>query len=456
MSPPVNLNPNRHSAPLPTTNTASAISGPAGGVTSAISGGPAGRATSAVGRPISLTLPPSSRGSAPASGVESMAEGLEKTTRAQVDVARRGFWRKCLGVGAGIAGVAILSVATAGFGTLGLVGLGLLGALVAKGSLDATLSLMNWRNLKADHLGQPPPFAFLTRLPEAVRQDATAAGLVGLGMSEKSATRVSGALDLALGLSATVLLGYQFGGLLGSGLALVPVGLEQGLSLCLDRVEARRQRHVEAAHSLMTEVAAQTQQALDDLEDLQDRLRLPIPLEPEAVTDSIDALHPRADKIRQEALELTTALREQLQDRVANKARAGTAGIGALVLDSVSEGGANLSQTLSGVPYQLISLSAMTLRTGLEYARTVRSEKRDNEKLQTFLELHGDLQQELGELRKTLQAQLDSLELLSLEARSDRDGGGSGAGSGAGEGAGDYPGVDAQSGGLRASGLIYG
>lgn len=355
-----------------------------------------------------------------------MSEGMAKTTRADVDVARRGFWRKCLGAAVSVAAVATLSLATAGVGTVGLVGLGLLGGLAVKGSADAALSFMNWRNRKAELLGEPPRFAFLNQLPESVRQDATAAGLMGLGMSEKKARLVSGALGMTLGIAAVALLGFNAAGIGGAALALAPVAVEKGLHAWGHKMEERRERHVEATHVQMEKVSASTQTALDALQSLEERL---LSEDADAAPDDMALADPQLAplrKLKEEARALQADAREQMEwfktdlmDRVERKALAKTSGLGAVLLDSVTEGGSHMFEVFAHTPLHAVSTTALLLRSGLEHARTVRSERRDNDKMQTFEQLHQDLQQRISELTDQLQTQMSDLNLLRQDVEAE-------------------------------------
>ena len=81
-----------------------------------------------IGQPVQLTLPPPPGGPTEGSaelGVASIAQGMDKVSQARVDVARRGFWRKCLSVAAATTALVLMSVATGGLGAAGLVSLGL-------------------------------------------------------------------------------------------------------------------------------------------------------------------------------------------------------------------------------------------------------------------------------------------------------------------------------------------
>jgi len=350
-------------------------------------------------------------------GAESIAEAMEKVSRAQVDVARRGFWRKCLGVAAVTTALVLMSVATGGLGAAGLVSLGLTAALVAKGSADTVLSLMNWRNLKAGHAGQPPPFAFLTRLPEAVRNDAAAAMLVGLGVPEKASVWASRALDIGLGLGAAAAYGFDVGGIADATVALAPFLIGDRLALISARLEARRQAHAQSSFNQMNTVAHQTWMALQDLRALQD-LVLSAALTTTAgskvgsveARSAADALITRAQACQDDVGTVMASLKSQWLDRVMQKSTAGLGGGAAEVLDGTSESASYTADLLAGTSMPFIMVGAMAARTVIESVRTARSAWRDQDKLQRFSDQHRSLQSEIAALRADLRTQLEDLE----------------------------------------------
>lgn len=373
-----------------------------------------------IGKPIQLTLPPRPRGEGEASavaGAESIAKGMEKVSRAQVDVARRTFWRKCLGVAAATTALVLMAVATGGLGAAGLVSLGLTAAFVAKGSADTVLSLMNWRNLKAGLSGQPPPFNFLTRLPEGVRDNAAAALLVGLGLPEKTSIWVSRALEIGLGLGAVATYGYDVGGVAEAAVSLAPFLMGDRLALVSERMEVRRQIHAQATSSQMNVLAQQTLMSLQDLQALQDRV-LAAASTPEASdateagtpTSRVDDLIARAQACQDDARSIMLTLKHQWQDRVVQKTTHGSGGVTAEILDGTSESASYTADLLADTSMPFIMVGAMAARAAIEAIRTARSEWRDNDKLQRFADQHQRLQRELAPLRKELRAQLDALE----------------------------------------------
>ncbi len=376
-----------------------------------------------IGKPVSLTLPPPpasrSERTSPL-GVESMAEGMEKVTRAKVDVARRGFWRKCLGVAATAAALVLMSVATGGLGAVGMVSLGLTAAFLAKGALDTTVSLMNWRNLKAGFAGQPPPFPFLTRLPGSVRDNAAAALLVGLGMSEKSSIWVSRALDVALGLGSTAAYGFAVGGIASALIAVTPFLVGERLTVLGERLEQRRQFHAQITHSRMSEIAQQTLMALQDLQALQDRVLSEGAPPPPASVELDDGAKPvdsselalleRAKLLQADARDMMKALQTRLQDRVLEKAAGKLNGTAAGLLDGTSESASYTADLVVGTPMPFIMVGTLMGRAVIEMARTARSGWRDEDKLQQFADQHRGLRREIGLLTYELRAQIEELE----------------------------------------------
>jgi len=384
-----------------------------------------GQRAGSIGKPVQLTLPPPPRPreAAPAAiGAESIAEGMDKVSRAQVDVARRGFWRKCLGIAATATALVLMSVATGGLGAAGLVSLGLTAAFLAKGSADTVMSLMNWRNLKAGHAGQPPPFGFLARLPESVRNDATAAMLVGLGAPEKTSLWVSRALDVTLGVGSIAAFGFDAGGVGGGLVAVTPFLISDRVAVITERLENRRQDNVQATSHRMNAVAHQTLMALQDLRALQDRVLAATAQALQAAEDSSDANPPTADLLarvrscQDDTREMMASLKAQWQDRVALKASAGQGGLVAEVLDGTSESASYTADLLANTAMPFVMVGAMAARALIESVRTARSEWRDSDKLQSFTQQHRGLQREIALLRIELRSELEDLERERSEA----------------------------------------
>lgn len=379
-----------------------------------------------IGQPVQLTLPPPPGGPTEGSaelGVASIAQGMDKVSQARVDVARRGFWRKCLSVAAATTALVLMSVATGGLGAAGLVSLGLTAAFVAKGSADTVLSLMNWRNLKAGRAGQPPPFSVLNRLPEAVRTDATAAMLVGLGAPLKTSIWVSRAFEIGLGLGAVAAYGFDAGGIGEAVTALAPFLIGDRLSLISERLEVHRQTHAQSTFNQMNGVARQTVLALQDLQALQDRVLSATRVTREASRgDSVetrsptDALIARAQVCQDDARTILVSLKQQWLDRVMQKSTAGLGGVVAEVLDGSSESASYTADLLAETSMPFIMVGALAGRAVIEGLRTVRSAWRDQDKLQRFTDQHRSLQHEIAALRHELRAELDDLEAQRPEA----------------------------------------
>lgn len=364
---------------------------------------------SSFGRSVRDTLPEPGQTNVvePPKGIESIEKGLEKTTRAQVDVARRSFWGKCVGTTIAVVGLALFAAATGGVGVAAGVALGLMTGFAAKSLGDTALSFMNWRNKKAELLGQPPPYPKLNNMPQAVREDSMAAALVGLGVSDKTARAVSNFTGLALGLSATASYGYWFGGLAGMGLALIPVAAEKGLHAWSHKLEHKREAHTERTAQAMQATSSGTASELAELEKF-------VLQEMEQQQDSpMSALEIGVFKAElDEVKKAMTQAEQTLLSRVEKKRDKGVSGVSAIALDLVANQASMIPEQLASVhlaPIHVIGASAVALRAGSECFRTQRSMKRDDQKLQQFNATHQQLNDRIQSLRQEMVTRLQEL-----------------------------------------------
>ena len=379
---------------------------------------------SSFGRSVRSTMPqsPSASSTRAPQGLESVEEGLAKTTRAKVDVARRSFWGKCLSgviVTAG-AGLGLFALATGAAGAVaGAASVGL--ALFAIKSLgDATLSFMNWRNKKAELLGQPPPYPKINNLPEKLREDAMGAALFAKGVSASRASLASKIIGSLLGLASVSGMGYASAGWWGVGLYVAPVLIEEAAHAGTHWIEHQREAHTERTVNAMSEQSKRTMELLEQLELQVMQLELN-PNNP-ASQKEVDTAKSRLEEIRTEVKSKVTAAQESLQQRVERKHEKGVAGVGALAADIAVNHLAQLPDHLKAVPVlpvHALGVGVIAARAAVEGARLWRSKNRDDHKLQEFKVLHEELATMMNDEKSKILQRIAELDARDFTGESD-------------------------------------
>jgi hypothetical protein len=346
-------------------------------------------------------------------GVDSTAQGMERATLANVNVARRTFWGKFLTSAMVAAGLVMMTVASGGLGTAALVAIGCSSAYLAKSSLDTVLSFANWRNTKAELEGRDLPWPALRSLPPSVRArgDALAALLVASGRSEKTALRVSTATEVVLGLLAAGTGGYAAKGGLGVAAALLPLLLGTGIQAASARLTQRRQQHVQETAD---RVRGQLDQARQELDQFNTRClnklnTLILREQDPELQANLKALRAQAHEFMEEAeAELDKGETEHVL-RLELKAERSIDGAGAVVSDVMTNQVALMADKLPVTPLPILMVGTKAVRSLVEWGRTERSERRDQAKEAKFNEVLLDLKARTQDYGKRLQQQIQDL-----------------------------------------------